>query len=142
MVDGRTIIRAISHHRGNGSRDLVEQRSDHRAIADLVGGQLRGEDLVAVGINRQMKFAPGPASTLAVLFPLPLARSIDLQSRRIEDYVNRFAAPRQACGKRQTDTPPGKRGVVRNRQAHPEQDGGRAQQAFGLPPRSTKRQTP
>jgi len=114
-VDGLPIIGAIGHHRGHVTRDLVEQGADQGAIADLVGGQFRGQDLVAVGINRQVKFAPSPATTLTVFLPLPLAGPLDLQPGGVDHDGNRFAARRQGRGEQQTGAPPGKRGVIRNR---------------------------
>ena len=50
-----TIVGAVGEHRGDRAVDLVEQRADQGCVALVRGGQLRGEDLTAVGIDRQME---------------------------------------------------------------------------------------
>jgi hypothetical protein len=142
-VDRLGVVRAISSDGGNRTRNLVEQGADPdpREIADLVARSLRGEDLPTVGLDRQMKLAPGPATTRAVLPRLPLPSAVDLQPGGIDHHVDRPGRWRQWSGQRETDAAPGKGGVVGNREAHPEQGRDRAQEAFGWPSRSMKSQT-
>src|SRR4051812_2335166 len=89
-----------------------------------------------------MKLTPGPLAARTVLLRQPLARAVDLQPSRVDHDVNRPTrlGLRQRRSERQTRAAPGKRGVVRYTDAHPEQGRERAQQAFGLPPRTTKSQ--
>lgn len=90
-VDGFAIVRTVSDDRGDGAGDLPKQRADQGGIALLGGGQLGGEDLTAVGIDREMELAPGSLATLAMLLGQPLAGAVHLQPRRVYDDVNRTA---------------------------------------------------
>src|SRR3954469_21825347 len=89
-----------------------------------------------------MKLTPGPLAARTVLLHQPLARAVDLQPSRVDHDVNRPTrlGSRQRRSERQARAAPGKRGVVRYTDAHPEQGRERAQQAFGLPPWTTKGQ--
>lgn len=62
------IVRTVSDDRDDGASDLLEQRADQGGIALLGGGQLGGEYLTAVGIDREMELAPDSLVTLAMLF--------------------------------------------------------------------------
>jgi hypothetical protein len=73
-VDWLAIVCAISKHRRNRAVDLLEQWADQGCIAVVRGGQLRGEDLSAVRIDRQMELSPAPARLAAVLLMQPFAR--------------------------------------------------------------------
>jgi hypothetical protein len=76
-VNWLSIICAISKYCGNRAVDLVEQRADQRRIAVVRGGQFRGEDLTAVGIDRQVELAPAPARLAAVLLVPPLPNTFN-----------------------------------------------------------------
>src|SRR4051812_42497906 len=142
-VNGLAVIRTVRDHRGKGTGDLIEQGADLGGVARLVARQLGREDLAGAGINGQMKLTPGPLAARTVLLHQPLARAVDLQPSRVDHDVNRpptRLGSRQRRSERQVRAAPGKRGVVRYTDAHPEQGRERAQQAFGLPPRTTKSQ--
>src|SRR3954470_12598257 len=79
-VNGVAVVGAIGRDRGDGAGDLIEQRADQDGVTLLDGGQLAGKDLAAVGIDREMEFAPGPLATLAMLLGQPLARAVHLQA--------------------------------------------------------------
>src|SRR6476469_1968663 len=79
-VNRFAVVGAIGHDRGDGAGDLIEQRADQGGVALLDGGQLAGKDLAAVGIDREMEFAPGPLATLAMLLAQPLAGAVHLQA--------------------------------------------------------------
>jgi hypothetical protein len=66
-VDRLAVVGAIGRDRGDGAGGSIEQRADQGGVALLAGGQLGGEDLAAVGIDREMELSPGPPATLAVL---------------------------------------------------------------------------
>src|SRR3954464_14577875 len=52
-VDGFAVVGAIGRERGDGAGDLIEQRADQGGVTLLDGGQLAGQDLAAVGIDRE-----------------------------------------------------------------------------------------
>src|SRR4051794_1885860 len=79
-VDGFAVVGAIGRDRGDGAGDLIEQRADQSGVTLLDGGQLAGQDLAAVGIDREREFAPGPLATLAMLLAQPLAGAVHLQA--------------------------------------------------------------
>src|SRR5918999_1152279 len=79
-VNGFAVIGAIGRDRGDGAGDLTEQRADQGGVTLLDGGQLGGKDLAAVGIDREMEFAPGPLATLTMLLAQPLAGAVHLQA--------------------------------------------------------------
>ena len=74
------VIRTVSDDRGDGVGDLLEQGADLRGVALLAGGQLGGEDLATVGIDRQVEFAPRPPATLAMRLGPPFAGAVYLQA--------------------------------------------------------------
>jgi len=79
-VDGLAVVGAVGDHRGECTGDLREQGSDLGSVALLVARQLAGEDLAAVGVDREMEFAPLPPAALAVLRDQPLASAVNLQA--------------------------------------------------------------
>src|SRR5215203_4398215 len=79
-VNGFAVVGAIGRDRGDGAGDLIEQRADQGGVTLLDGGQLAGKDLAAVGIDREMEFAPGPLATLTMLLAQPLAGAVHLQA--------------------------------------------------------------
>jgi hypothetical protein len=58
-IDRFAIIGPIGRDRGDEASDLIEQRADQGGVALLGGGQLGGEDLAAVGINREVEMLWG-----------------------------------------------------------------------------------
>src|SRR3954467_6406596 len=78
--NGFAVVGPIGHDRGDGAGDLIEQRADQGGVTLLDCGQLGGKDLTAVGIDREMEFAPGPLATLAILLGQPLAGAVHLQA--------------------------------------------------------------
>jgi hypothetical protein len=75
IVNHIGIIGSIACHRRNRTVDLIKQIRHRRDIADFVRSQFHRDDLVAVGINREMEFPPAPAGSFAVLLfePFTLA---------------------------------------------------------------------
>ena len=93
-------------------------------VAFLVGGQLAGEDFAALGIDREVEFAPRPLSPGAVRLRQPLARAEDLQPGRVDHDVHRPAARLRSCqrrGQHQPRAAPRERGVVGDAQLQAEQ---------------------
>jgi hypothetical protein len=115
--------------------DLLEQGADQGGVALLGGGQLGGEDLAALGIDREVEFAPAPPAALAMRLGQPLARAVHLQPGGVDHDVD-GPGPlglRQRAGERQAGAAPREGGVVGDADAQAEQGGQRAQQALGLP---------
>ena len=97
-IDGLGVVGPLGQDRANDTRDLVEQGAHHGEIADSLGRQLGGENLMVIGIHGQVKFAPRSAAPYAVLFRLPLARPLDFQTRRVDHHIGRSGRWRPCCG--------------------------------------------
>ena len=54
-IDAVLIICAIAGERGDGTVNLVKQRTDLRAVIDIVGSQRRRDDPTSVGINTDVE---------------------------------------------------------------------------------------
>ena len=67
VVDARLIVGSVTDERREWSRDLVEQGLNLRAIVDIMGRKLRGEDLSRLSIDADVQSAPGPTSFGAML---------------------------------------------------------------------------
>ena len=64
------------------------------AIIDIVGRQLRCENLPGLGIDADMQLAPGPAPPGAVFLDQPLAGSAQTQACAVDQQVNRSSGAR------------------------------------------------
>src|ERR1700683_2520095 len=67
IIDHIGVVSAISGHRCDWTVDLIKQIWHRRDVADIVRGQLHCDDLVAIGINREMEFAPVPSGSFSML---------------------------------------------------------------------------
>ena len=76
-VDTRLIVGAITGEGRKWTWDLVEQGLNLRAIIDIAGRQLRGEDLPGLSVDADVQLAPGSASSGAVFLDQPLAGSAE-----------------------------------------------------------------
>src|SRR5438309_1655198 len=82
-VDTVLVVCAIAGERSDGIINLVEQRTDLRAVIDIIGGQRRRDDPARLGIDTDMEFAPRSAPARAVLLDQPLASTAQLQRDRL-----------------------------------------------------------
>src|SRR5208282_2835638 len=80
-----SIVRSVAHERSWRIVQLLQQWLDIRSVVDFLVGQVKGDDLTIVGVDANMKFAPGPALRGSVFFEQPFARSTKLQSRAVDD---------------------------------------------------------
>lgn len=69
--------------------DPIKQRPHLRGIVCILIGQALGDDLAAVGVERQMELAPSPAQSGAVLVFQPLTGALDLQSGAVDQHMQR-----------------------------------------------------
>lgn len=58
-----------------------------RGVVDVLVGQIKRDDLAAVGVNADMKFAPGASLRSSMFRKQPLARATQLQPRAVDDQV-------------------------------------------------------
>ena len=58
-----------------------------RGVADIVRGQFHRDDLVTVGINREMKLAPVSAASFAVLFFEPFTLTVHFKTGAIDEQM-------------------------------------------------------
>ena len=68
---------------------MIQQRRYLRRIVRVMIGQRLRLNKAAGGINRQMQFPPPPARLRTMLRLEPLTRSVDLQPRAVDQYVQR-----------------------------------------------------
>ena len=55
VVDRGPVLRAVRRHRLNLGLDLIQQLRDCGDVADIVRGQLRGDDLMCVGVDAEVQ---------------------------------------------------------------------------------------
>jgi hypothetical protein len=78
-VDTRLIVGSIADEGSKWTWDLLEQGPDLRAIIDIMGRQLRGEDLSRLRIDTDVQLSPGSAPAGAVIL---CCRPVGEQVRR------------------------------------------------------------
>jgi hypothetical protein len=126
----------IAGERGQRIGDLVEQRADLRAIVHLFAGQRRGHDLAGVGMDTEMELAPGAAGLGAMFLNQPLARTAQLQSRAVNQQVDRLSIGTAGMPlwpwHFQARPPPAQRCMVRHPQRQTKQADDGADEPFGL----------
>lgn len=75
------VISAVCKNLFNGLLNGIEQVCKHRAVANIVAGQRRGEHLMVRFIDDvQVQLAPGAPLTRSMLAHVPLTLTIDLQA--------------------------------------------------------------
>ena len=79
LIGRIAIISAIGRELPDWHLYLVKQRLRLRSVAGILIRHDLCDDPAAVGIQRQMQFAPAPPSSGTVLFLQPLASAVDLQ---------------------------------------------------------------
>ena len=77
------VVTAIRSKTLEGLFDLFQQRHNHLAIADAVGGQSRGLNFTAMWIKAHMQFAPGTPFRFAVGTHFPFTFSKDFQTSAV-----------------------------------------------------------
>src|ERR1700730_16493765 len=109
-VDIVPIVRPIASKRRNRARNLLQHRTDLRAVIDILAGQLGGDDLSSVGIHPDMELSPAPTRPYGVLLDQPLtgtayvdgprlARAVQLRrSGRLRSYVRPLLCGRLTAG--------------------------------------------
>jgi hypothetical protein len=81
------VIGAIACHRSERTVVLIKQVWHRRDITDIVRGQFHRDDLVAVGINREMELAPVPARSFAVLLFEPFTFAVYLETGAVDQQM-------------------------------------------------------
>ena len=79
-VDVVSVVCAVTGEGRDGTSDLVEQRTDLRAIVDVIGGQRGRHDLARVAVHAEMQLLPGPARPRAMFFDQPFAGTAQPQA--------------------------------------------------------------
>src|SRR3712207_8440040 len=130
-IDVVPIEGPISRDGGDGTIDLVEQGPNLRAIIDVVGGQLHGNDPTRVSVRAKMKPAPGPTRPGAMRLGQPLSGPAEFQTRAVHQQMHRLA-PRPWSRQLQGLGPTAQGRVVRNREVEAEQAEDGPDQALGL----------
>ena len=80
-------IGAVAHERRWRIVQLLQQWLDMRCVIDFLVRQIESDDLVTVGVDADMKLAPGSAFRSLVFFEQPFAHSTKLQSRAVDDQM-------------------------------------------------------
>jgi hypothetical protein len=92
IVNHIGVVGAISCYRCDRTVDLIKQLGHRRDITDIVRGQFDGDDLMAIGINREMEFAPVPTGSFAVLLLEPFTLAVHLGTGAVDQRMQRFTA--------------------------------------------------
>jgi hypothetical protein len=58
VIDNLAIIRPVCRHRRNIGIDLIQEVRQSRDVADIVGRQFHRDNLMRIGIDTEMQFAP------------------------------------------------------------------------------------
>ena len=82
-----SIVCSVAHERSWRIVQLLQQWLDMRSVVNFLVGQVKGDDLTIVGVDADMKFAPGSALRGSVFFEQPFARSTKLQSRAVDNQM-------------------------------------------------------
>ncbi len=111
---------------------LLQQWLDMRSVLNVLVGQVKGDDLTIIGVDADMKFAPGLALRGSVFFKQSFARSTKLQSRAVDDQMQ-FACSRtwQVLNRHPT-SPAAERRMIGNGKIDLQQFHDRADQPFAL----------
>ena len=88
FVAGASIKSAIAIDTLDGRLDLFEMARQRARVNDIGVGEQGRDDLLRVGIQADVEFAPAAAVILAVGADLPLAFAEDFQTGGINDEVS------------------------------------------------------
>ena len=89
VVGWLSVIGAVGRELSDRSVDMVEQRLHSRGIASVLAGQRLGDDVAAIGIQRQMQLSPTTAGSGTMLLFQPLAHAVDLQAGAVDNNMYR-----------------------------------------------------
>jgi hypothetical protein len=132
VVDDLAIVRSICRHRRNVSADLIKEGRHFGDVADIVQRQFHCDNLMSVAVDTEMQLAPTPARADAVFLIEPFALAVNLQTRAVDQEVQRLGAVnslRQDC---QAATAAAQCGVIGDGDVDLEHVGDRLQQTLGL----------
>ena len=117
--------------------DLPEQDGNPSAIMRSTTGQIRGNDLASVRVNRKVQLPPSP-----VLRWLPQIADVNSEAGAVDEQVDRPMA-RNRTKRKLTERleSSGQGRVVRNGELHLKHDCQGTQEAFGLSERKVKDHT-
>jgi len=127
-----SVIAAVAHEDLHRLGDLVEQGGYLRGIIDVAVGQDGGDDPAAHRVEADVQLAPGTPPAGAVLLDQPLARAAQLQSRTVNQQVDRSASRAGLRRQLQGLGPPAEGGEIGHRQVEVKQLEDRADQSLGL----------
>lgn len=124
IVDRLSVISAVGDHSSNRIFYLIKQvRHGGGDIADIVGYQFAGADLVGIGINSDVQFPPASARPDPVLLIQPFTLAIDFKARAVDQQVDWFAPRHRLRQNGQASTSAAEGCVVRNLYDRPKQAG-------------------
>ncbi len=107
--------------------DLPKHGENPSAVMRSTTGQIRGDDLASVRVERKVQLPPGP-----VFRRLPQMADVNPEARAVDEQVDRpMARDRTKRDLTERLEPPGQSRVVRNRDLHLEHLGQGTQEALG-----------
>src|SRR3954447_17337757 len=89
-VHAGSVIAAVAHEELDRLGDPVEQGADLRGVIDVAVGQEGGDDPAGHRVEADVQLAPGAPPAGAMFLDQPLARPVQLQSRTVDQQVDRF----------------------------------------------------
>jgi hypothetical protein len=111
---------------------LIQHRPDMRSIVIILVGQVGGDNLARVGIDADVKFAPGAPLCRSMLFEQPFSGAARFQDCAVDDQMERVRGGARLLQDLQSAGPAAERCVIGNGQVNLQQLHDRTDQAFGL----------
>jgi hypothetical protein len=134
FVNTLGIVGTICRDGSHSTVDLLEHDGNPSAIMRSATGQIRGNDLASVRVNRNVQLPPCP-----LLRWLPQIADVNPEARTVDEQVDRPMA--RDCAKwdlTERPEPPGQGRVVGNGDLHLKHVCQRSQEAFSLSERQVK----
>jgi hypothetical protein len=111
---------------------------DVRGVVNVLVGQIKRDDLAAVGVDGYVQFAPSAALCGSMFLKQPFARAVQLQPRAVDDQV-KVACFRSAVALNwQPASSSTQRRMIGDGQIDIQHSHGRADQPFALAERQSK----
>src|SRR5208283_2725597 len=123
-----------------GTLQLVKQTRQFGHVTDIVRRQFHGDNLVRLGVNTEMQFAPASRRADTAFLIQPFALAVNLQAGAIDKEMQWLFATNRLWQDGQIGAPTAQRCVIGDSNIKLEHIGDRSQQAFGLTQRLVEHQ--
>ena len=76
---------------------MIQHWPDMRSIVNILVGQVGSDNLARVGIDADVKFAPGAPLCRSMLFEQPFSGTAQFQACAVDDQMKRVRGERGFC---------------------------------------------